>query len=178
MKLKKNIAIISLVFAMILTCCSLLGCDNKSSNDNKLSIVVTIFPEYDWVWQILGEQIEETELTLLLDNSTDLHNYQPTANDIVTIANCDMFIYVGSESDAWVADVLAQATNKDMVVINLFTLLGDAVKKEEIGGGMEHEEDHEGEEEDAHINEDDEHVWLSLLNAKIICKEIAEKLWR
>ena len=140
--------------------------------------MVTIFPEYDWVWQILGEQIEETELTLLLDNGTDLHNYQPTANDIVTIANCDMFIYVGSESDAWVADVLAQATNTDMVVINLFTLLGDAVKKEEIVGGMEHEEDHEGEEEDAHINEDDEHVWLSPLNAKIICKEIAEKLWR
>ena len=175
MKFRKNITIIGLVIALILTCCSLVGCNNSLKDDSKLSIVTTIFPEYDWVRQILGDKIEDAELTLLLDNGTDLHNYQPTASDIVTIGSCDMFIYVGSESDEWVEDVLAQATNKDMVVINLFDLLGDAIKEEEFVDGMEREEEHAG-EEDAHVNEDDEHVWLSLPNAKVICKEIAEKL--
>ena len=115
----------------------------KSESDGELKIVTTIFPEYDWVKTILGDKAENSELTLLLDNGVDLHSYQPTAEDIVKIKECDMFVYVGGESDEWVEDVLEASENKDMVVINLLDVLGDSVKEEEIVEGMEHEHEHE-----------------------------------
>ena len=177
--------LISIMMALTLLAGVFAGCGTAGNSGDKLSIVTTIFPEYDWVNQILGEQAENAEVTLLLDNGVDLHSYQPTADDIVTIAACDMFIYVGGHSDEWVDEVLAQAKNEDMVIINLFDVLGDAVKEEEVVDGMEHEHEdenheHEGhehdEEEHEHIHEDDEHVWLSLKNAKIICEAICESL--
>ena len=200
--------------------------------DASMKVVTTIFPEYDWVKTLLGDKAENADMTLLLDNGVDLHSYQPTAEDIVKIKECDMFVYVGGESDEWVEDVLASAENEDMVVINLLDVLGDSVKNEEIVEGMEHEHDHEegeehedadheegeehedadhedegdehedadyeeGEEhedadheddeehEDAdhedgeeheHEEEKDEHVWLSLKNASVLCAEIATQL--
>ncbi len=85
---------------------------------NQLSIVTTIFPEYDWVREILGDQADSTDLTMLLDNGVDLHSYQPTADDIIKISECDLFLYVGGESDAWVEDALKESQNKDQKVIN------------------------------------------------------------
>ena len=110
------------------------GKDGKS-----LQIVTTIFPEYDWVQNILGEQAAGAEVSMLLDNGVDLHSFQPTAEDILKIGTCDMFIYVGGESDSWVEDALAEAVNKDMVVINLLDVLGNQVKEEKIVEGMEGE---------------------------------------
>ena len=71
----------------------------KAEAAKRLSIVTTIFPEYDWVRQILGEKFPDADVTMLLDNGVDLHSYQPTVDDIVKIATCDIFIYVGGESD-------------------------------------------------------------------------------
>ena len=115
------------------------------------------------------------DLTMLLDNGVDLHSYQPTADDIMKISDCDLFIYVGGESDAWVEDALKEAVNKDMKVINLLDVLGNSVKEEEVVEGMEAEEE---EEEDGADEEPeyDEHVWLSLRNAKVLCKAIADYL--
>lgn len=172
----KKILSIILCLLMLLGCAA--GCGTAGTETSgKLSIVTTIFPEYDWVTQILGEKAAQAEVTMLLDNGVDLHSYQPTADDIVRISTCDMFIYVGGESDEWVQDVLAEAQNKDMIVINLLEALGDAVKEEEIKEGMQ-EEDHEHEEEE-HEHEEveyDEHVWLSLRNAATLCKYIADRL--
>lgn len=123
------------------------------TEDKSLKIVTTIFPEYDWVKTVLGDKVSNAELTLLLDNGVDLHSYQPTAEDIVKIQECDMFVYVGGESDEWVEDVLASAENPDMSVINLLDVLGDSVKAEEIVEGMEHEHDHDHEESEAHKKE-------------------------
>ena len=91
-----------------------VGCNSKNSraNGGKISIVTTIFPEYDWVRQIVGEQSDNVEITMLLNNGVDLHSYQPTADDLIKIKTCDLFIYVGGESDKWVDDVLKQKTNK------------------------------------------------------------------
>lgn len=117
----------------------------KSSEDqaDKLNIVTTIFPEYDWVREILGDNAENANVTMLLDNGVDLHSYQPTADDILKIADCDLFIYVGGESDDWVEDALKETTNKNMKVINLLDILGDGVKPEEMVEGMqEAEHDH------------------------------------
>ena len=132
----------------------------SAAGDEPLSIVATIFPEYDWVMNILGDQAENAKVTLLLNSGVDLHSYQPTAKDILTISGCDLFIYVGGESDKWVEDALAEATNKDMMVINLLDSLGEAVKAEEIVEGMERDHDHEHESEEEHEHEheaDDEH---------------------
>ena len=149
------------------------SCNSTGSGD-KMSIVTTIFPEYDWVMNVLGEKKDNADVTLLLDNGIDLHSYQPTPKDIVTISKCDLFIYVGGESDEWVDDALKQAINKDMKVINLMETLGDAVKEEEVIEGME-EEDHDHEEEEEEV-EYDEHVWLSIKNAEVIVKEIGKSL--
>lgn len=144
----------------------------SSAADEKLKIVTTIFPEYDWVKEILGENAENAEITMLLDDGVDLHSYQPTMEDILKISTCDLFVYVGGESDQWVDDALAEATNPNMKVINLLDQLGDSVKEEEVIEGME-EEKETGEEEEP---EYDEHVWLSLKNAKILCESIEEAL--
>jgi len=143
--------------------------------EDTLNIVATIFPEYDWVRQILGERLYDTELTMLLDSGADLHNYQPTADDIIKVSNCDLFLYVGGESDAWVEDVLAAADNPNLVAVNLLEVLGDRVKEEEVVEGMEAEEEETGEAEEEGP-EYDEHVWLSLKNAAVLCQYIADCL--
>ena len=119
----------------------------------QLRIVCTIFPEYDWVKQVLGDHAGHAEITYLLDSGVDLHSYQPTALDMAAIAECDLFVYVGGESDEWVEDALAEAVNKNMQVINLMDVMGDAAKEEEVKEGMEHDHDHE--HEHAEIEKDD-----------------------
>lgn len=160
----KKIGIFVLLFALLLTAC---GNGGAPKTEDRLQIVATVFPQYDWVREILGGQ--EADVTLLLDNGVDLHSYQPTADDILTVSNCDLFLYVGGESDGWVEDVLAQATNKDMVAINLLDALGSSAREEEVVEGMESEEE---EEEAAY----DEHIWLSLKNAGTLCQTIADAL--
>ena len=151
--------------------------ETEEASADKLKIVTTIFPEYDWVCQIAGDQISNMELTMLLDNGVDLHSYQPTADDIMKISDCDIFVYVGGESDEWVEDALKEAVNKDMQVINLLEVLGDSVKTEEMVEGMQEEEhEHEEEQEDGHEEEYDEHVWLSLKNAQTLSNAIASAL--
>ncbi len=153
----------------------------------KLSVVTTIFPVYDWVREIVGDN-ENIEVTLLLDSGVDLHSYQPTAQDIMKVATCDVFAYVGGESDAWVDGALAEAVNPDMVVVNLVQAMGEDIKTEEIVEGIEHEHDEhdenehdvdehdEDEHEHEHGDEVDEHVWLSLRNARKLVKALAAAL--
>lgn len=141
------------------TACSTNRVQAAEGNKN-LQIVTTIFPEYDWVMNILGDNPAGAEVTMLLDNGADLHSFQPSAADIMKISTCDVFVYVGGESDEWVDDVLREAVNKDMIVINLMDELGNAVKEEEIVEGMEehdHEHEHEHDEDEEHEHEDHDH---------------------
>ena len=180
--MKKYISIL-LVTIMIILGVSACGQKNsantttevKKSDDSKIKVVTTIFPEYDWVKSIVGEDNSNVELTMLLDNGVDLHSYQPTAADIMKISDGNLFIYVGGESDSWVDGALKEAVNKNMKVINLLDVLGNTVKEEEVKEGMEAEEEAEGEESEEEP-EYDEHVWLSLKNAKVLCKAIADNL--
>ena len=165
--------IISIFLALFIITGILAGCRSGESSgaarDKKLKIVATIFPEYDWVKQILGDKAQDVELTILLDSSADLHSFQPTVDDIIKISTCDLFIYVGGESDRWAEDALKEVVNKDMTVLNLLDILGDSVKEEETVEGMQGKE----EEEEPEF---DEHVWLSLKNAQIFCAAIADAL--
>lgn len=176
--IKRNIAImiIAALLSGLLTACGAASPGAKEAGageESGIKIVTTIFPIYDWVRSVLGE--EQADLTMLLNNGVDLHSYQPTADDIMKISTCDLFIYVGGESDEWVDDALQEATNKDMVVLNLLDLLGDSVKEEEVVEGMQAEEEEESEGEEEEI-EYDEHVWLSVRNASVLSQYISEAL--
>ena len=182
--MKKFKRVFAVFFCLLLAAGILGGCGKAESSSisapsasqsgsKPLKIVTTIFPEYDWVREILGDKADNAEVTMLLDNGVDLHSYQPTADDIIKISDCDLFIYVGGESDGWVEDALKEATNKDMQVINLLDVLGEQVKEEEVVEGMEAEEE---ESEDEDEPEYDEHVWLSLKNAKTLCNAITDAL--
>ena len=175
MKKRGIVSVVLCILTVLLVCGCTQGKQAEGGIDN-ISVVATIFPEYDWVKNLLGENPGNIDLTLLIENGADLHSYQPSVDDIVTIENCDLFIYVGGESDEWVKDVLANAKNPNMVVINLLEVLGDDVKEEEIVEGMEAEEEEGEGEEGEEEAEADEHVWLSLRNAQKFCDEIAEAL--
>lgn len=176
----KLLSLLSLLLLFALTVAALAGCGFSGQKENdKIRIVTTVFPIYDWVRAVVGD-LDGVEITMLLDSGVDLHSYQPSVEDIIKISTCDLFFYVGGESDEWVDDVLTDATNKDMVVVSLLDALGDAAKIEEIVEGMEHEHEHEeehGEEqEEEHEEEYDEHIWLSLKNASRLTAVIAEKI--
>jgi zinc transport system substrate-binding protein len=178
--MKKTTALL----ALLMLVGALAGCgkQNDTNKTDKLSIVTTIFPEYDWVRAVLGDKADNAEVTMLLDNGIDLHSYQPTADDIVKISDCDLFLYVGGESDGWVDDALKNATNKNMKVINLLDVLGDSVKTEEVVEGMqetEHDHDHDHSKEVSTFEDEeekDEHVWLSLKNAEVLVNAISKSL--
>lgn len=165
--------ILTLLLALWIPAAVLFGCapQDDSAASNKLNIVTTIFPAYDWVREILGDETDRAEITTLLDSGVDLHSYQPTVDDIVKISDCDLFLYVGGESDGWVDDALKNAPNKERKVIRLLDVLGDSAKAEETVEGMQ-EEEHDHEEE----AEYDEHIWLSLKNAQVLVAAISEAL--
>ena len=173
------------VLVMLLT---FVFADASFAEEKKISVVTTLFPVYDWVREVVGGN-DNVEITMLLDNGVDLHSYQPTAQDIMKVATCDVFVYVGGESDEWVEDALAESVNPEIVVVNLVEAMGEDIKLEEIVEGMEHEhehdeeeheeEEHEHEEEEhehEHEDEADEHVWLSLRNAQKLVKALAVAL--
>ncbi|MDE5620743.1 MAG: metal ABC transporter substrate-binding protein [Ruminococcus sp.] len=168
------------VFSLALCCslalCGLVGCSSASAekDDGKTHIICTVFPEYDWVKEILGEHTEDFNITYLLSNGSDMHSYQPTMDDMVKISSCDLFIYIGGESDEWTEDAVSEAKNKNMKTVNLLEALGSSVKEEEIKEGMQEcaDENHDHDEE----AEYDEHIWLSLGNAEKLCTVIADEI--
>ena len=167
----KKLAAVLLSLLMIASVLSGCGGNGSTADQNgKIKVVTTVFPLYDWVREVARDDVD-LNIDLLLDNGVDLHSYQPTAKDIMDISDCDLFVYVGGESDKWVDDVLRQANNKKMIVLDLMEILGDKAKVEELKEGMQgEEEEHEGEPEY------DEHVWLSLKNAVTFTEKIAEAL--
>lgn len=160
--------IIALCLCLIAVVSAVSGCSANTEKDNgKINIVTTIFPLYEWTKNIAGDK---ADVTLLVDNGVDLHSFQPSAEDIVKISTCDMFVYVGGESDSWVDDALKEKVNKDMAVVNLLELLKNDIKEEETVEGMQEEKEKEDEKEY------DEHIWLSLRNARKCCDGICKEL--
>lgn len=176
--MKKFINVLS---AFIMGAALLTGCGgqeapiNQEQSADKVNIVCTTFPQYDWVMNLLGEEIDAFDVTLLVKNSADIHNYQPSAQDMISMKTADLFIYVGGESDAWVADLMSSDTVLSDKSVSLVGALGDDALVEEILEGMEHDHEHEHDEEHEHETLD-EHVWLSLENAEILCQYIAGRL--
>lgn len=156
--------------------------ESKSEETKKLSIVTTIFPAYDWVKQVVGDN-KNVEISFLIDKGVDLHSYQASAADIAKITDSDLFVYVGGESDDWAEDIIKE--NPNLKYINMVDSIGEAALAEELVEGMQDEEEHENESEE-HANEEseheegeeeiDEHVWLSIKNAETVVSAIEAKL--
>lgn len=167
----KTVKIISALLAALLAFACFAACAPAPEKGEKggLRIVTTVFPAYDMVKNVAAGTPAET--VFLLEKGVDLHSFQPTAEDILAISSCDLFVYVGGESDKWVEDVVSNAINKEIRSVDMMEVLGDALKEEETVPGMQTEEDGEEEEE-----EYDEHVWLSLKNAAKLIRSISRTL--
>jgi len=177
----KKIVVVSvalLILVLGITGCSPNTAAKNSDNPEKISIVTTIFPVYDFARAIAGDQ---AELTMLVKPAAEVHSYDPSPADIIKIQEADVFIYIGGENDAWVSTILESMDTSNKSIIRLM----DAVKPvvEETVEGMEAEEEPvaaestptESEPVAAEI-EYDEHIWTSPKNAILMVNEIAAAL--
>ena len=161
----------------------------------RLRVITTTFPLYDWTRQILGKQLQDVELIQLQDNGVDLHNFQPSIRDIARIAQCDLFVFVGGESDEWAETALRSQRNPRRIAVNLLKELGDAAREEEHLEGMEehdhdhhhdakHDHDHDHDKKHDHDNHHDDndeqeleqHVRQYHRCAARLCQTIAARL--
>ncbi len=148
--IKRILCLITSLAAVVGLC----GCSVSQNvlSDEKLKIVTTIFPAYDFARHVFGDT---ADVTLLLKPGMESHSYDPSARDIVRIEKCDLFIYNGGESDAWVENILKSTEN-----VNTLRMMGAVeVLVEEFSDGMDH--DHNNGESDEY----DEHIWTSPKNA-------------
>lgn len=172
--MKKGISLTALLifFALLFA-----GCSNASYEaDSKIKIVAAAFPEYDWARNIIGPDNERFDLTLLVSTGADIHSYQPTAEDIVTLSTCDMLIYTGGESQQWIDDVIKDSKNSKPRTLGLLDALGERAVEEEIKDGMETGHVTDCDSDATEKVEYDEHIWLSLKNAVMLCGNIAETI--
>ena len=171
----KKISKILLIFVVaVFSIVSLTGCNKNKDNENKLTIVTTNFPSYDFARAVVKDN-KDVELKMLLKPGAESHDFEPTPQDIIDIKNSDLFIYTGGESDEWISDILDDIDTDKTKVIKMMDLVD--VKEEEIVEGMEDEE-HE-EEEEHHDEEEveyDEHVWTSPVNAIKIVNALRDEV--
>lgn len=166
MKKNKLFAVICFIsFLFILTSCHSGEVSEKA--DDKINIVTTIFPSYDFAREIAGES--RANIKMLLKPGAEAHSYEPTPQDIIAIQNCDVFVYVGGESEEWVKNILSSIDTSNMSIIAMIDCV-DAVE-EEVVEGMQGAED-----KYAYEPEYDEHVWTSPINAIKITERISEAI--
>lgn len=169
---KSHFKIIATLLIVLLIVSSFSGCGNQT-DDGKINIVCTIFPQYDFVRE-LTNGCDNVEITLLLKAGQESHNYDPSSNDILAIHNADMFIYTGGQSDSWLDNVLASVDTEKMTILALTDIIEPVT--EEVVEGMEHEDHEHDHEHEGLVIEYDEHVWTSVANAITISEAIADEL--
>lgn len=163
-------AIITFSSLLFLSSCTDKNVQNKDSSD-RLSIVTSIFPYYDFVREIAGDK---ADIRLLLQPGNEPHTYEPSPSDIVAIENCDIFIYNGGESDQWVEDILGTSENKNLKHLRMMDYVNTFCADEYKTEHHHFEEEHNQSEE--HHHEVDEHIWTSVRNAITLSNVIAGTL--
>ena len=166
-----------LISVLLLICLafSLFSCtaSREKENDEGLTILCTLFPQYDWLRNIT-EGVEGIELSLIIANGADPHSYQPTATDIMNISNCDVLVYLGGDSDAWLSEALERSGNESITRIALSEL--DGITLREISASSHSHEGHEHSHEGHEHSSVDEHLYLSLKNASVATNALADVL--
>lgn len=178
------------VILVVLLVAALFGCtqnqktsdlSENENNNEKIKIVTTLFPQYDFARQIAGDK---AEVTLLLPPGAESHSFEPTPSDIITINKADIFIYTGKYMEPW-AEKIIQSTDSDTInildVSNGITLFKEDHEHDE----EEHDEDEHTEDDidnseehggDGHNHEYDPHIWTSPVIAKKMVDNIAASL--
>lgn len=164
----KKVLKLMVVAIMVFGIVGLTGC-NKNDKSDKLTIISTSFPGYDFARAITKDS-KNVEVKMLLKPGAESHDFEPTPQDIKNIKNSDIFIYVGGDSDEWIEDVLDDIDTDKTKVVRLMDLV-DTVEEDVIEGMEEHEEDEEEEEA-----EYDEHVWTSPINAITITNKLKDEV--
>lgn len=159
MSLKKGILISILIFIILMLWFFLLKTDNKKiQSNNKLQVVSSNFACYDFLRAIIGNS-EDVELTFLLGPGKDTHSYDPTAQDLITIQNADLFVYIGGEMENWSGKVLDSLENKDGIKLICISDYVEKIEEQEVDGAES------GESEEDEDGAFDEHIWTSPVNA-------------
>ena len=192
--MKKLYILFTIISLFFISACSYTGNEeNTETEEDKINIITTIFPPYDFAKQIAEDKID---VKMLLKPGEESHSYEPTPKDIMSIQEAELFIYVGGENDVWVEDILNSMGENKPNTLKLLDIVPNL--EEEIVEGMEdiheghsHEEEHTDEEhshEEEHTDEEhsheeehnhnviDEHVWTSPKNAILIVQEITKIL--
>lgn len=151
------LALSIVVFVAVTVACQ----SDESENNDKLSVVTTLFPQYDFVSQIGGDKVD---VTLLLNPGTEAHDYDPAPSDVIKINNADLFIYTGENMEVWASNILGSIDNKELNIL-------DISKNIALLEGEEEEEEHDG-----HNHEYDPHIWTSPRNAIVMINNILDEL--
>lgn len=154
-----------ILLTLLILCTALLtlpACKTDEKNsDEKLKIVASIFPQYDFARELTKGK---ADISMLVTPGAETHGFEPTVSHMKAIADCDIFIYTGGDSDSWINSLLDSVDNPDMTVISLVDIVKDGEDHET------HDHSHEGH---SHF---DEHVWTSPENSIEICNEITRIL--
>ena len=177
MKFKKLLRVLSLLLSAAVFAAFMQGCSagKHKRKSGKISIVATIFTQYDFARRIAGDR---ADVTMLLKPGMEAHSYEPSPKDIISISGCDLFLNVGGESESWLDSVLDSADNHNMLIVSAMECV-EPIEEETAEGmqsrGHDHHDDDDGDGHD-HEEEYDEHVWTSPMNAIAIVNRINEAL--
>lgn len=157
--------LLSLMVVILLLC---TGCvPAHPTADGRIKIVATVFPAYDFAREIAGDN---ADVKLLLSAGQEMHSYEPTPNDVAAIAECDIFLRIGGESEVWTDTLLASVDTSEMLVVTLMDCIPEPLREE-------HDHTHEAEHEE-HAEEFDEHIWNSPVNAMAMVNAVRDALIR
>lgn len=168
------------ILSFILTLCfvtvTLCGCNYREKPNDKLNIVTVIFPQYDFVRAIVGES---ANITMIMKPGAEIHGFEPSLSDIEAVANADVFIYNGGESDSWTEKIFASLDTDNIKIVNMMDC-AELLEEETINGSKNHTHSHSHHNHSENHNECetrrgiDEHIWTSPKNAVRMTEAICD----
>lgn len=167
MKLKRKLLAVITAAATVLSLCACSSESGYSNSDSgKLKIISTVFPPYDLARQIAGDN---AEISILLPPGSEIHNYEPSAKDMIAIRNCDIFLYIGGENEQWAEKLINSNDTENVTAVKLIDYV-PALSEDEDEHDHDHEHDHE------HKHETDEHIWTSPKNAQLMLSAVYDAI--
>lgn len=167
MKLKRKLLAVITAAATVLSLCACSSESSYSKSDSgKLKIISTVFPPYDLARQIAGDN---AEISILLPLGSEIHNYEPSAKDMIAIRNCDIFLYIGGENEQWAEKLINSNDTENVTAVKLIDYVPTLSEDED-----EHDHDHGHDHE--HEHETDEHIWTSPKNAQLMLSAVYDAI--
>ena len=171
MKLKRKLLAVITAAATVLSLCACSSESGYSNSDSgKLKIISTVFPPYDLARQIAGDN---AEISILLPPGSEIHNYEPSAKDMIAIRNCDIFLYIGGENEQWAEKLINSNDTENVTAVKLIDYVPTLSEDEDEHG---HDHDHEHDHEHEHEHETDEHIWTSPKNAQLMLSAVYDAI--